>query len=118
MPFSGLVLVTANNAALRADMLRRMLPIRIVVDTDEPESGSSASTPTWRRNATGRRSWRQVILRAWQNSGKRGPLTLGSFERWAELVAGAVEWLTGINPISLIEERKAEDPKRGDELRQ
>ena len=31
------------------------------------------------------------------------------------LVAGAVEWLTGINPVTLIEERKAEDPRRGDE---
>ena len=30
-------------------------------------------------------------------------------------MAGAVEWLTGINPISLIEERKAEDPGRAEE---
>jgi hypothetical protein len=30
-------MVMANNAALRADMLRRTLPVRIVSDTDEPE---------------------------------------------------------------------------------
>jgi len=34
---NALVLITANNAALRADMLRRVLPVRIVVDTEEPE---------------------------------------------------------------------------------
>jgi hypothetical protein len=38
VPYAGLVIVTTNNAALRADMLRRRLPIRIVVDTDEPEN--------------------------------------------------------------------------------
>jgi hypothetical protein len=41
--------------------------------------------------------------------------TLGSFEQWAELVAGPVEWLVGLNPVTLIEERKREDPRRGDE---
>jgi hypothetical protein len=43
--------------------------------------------------------------------------TLGSFEAWADLVAGAVEWLTGVNPVSLIEERKAEDSGRAAEKR-
>ena len=37
VPFSAMVIVTANNAALRADLLRRVLPIRILVDTDTPE---------------------------------------------------------------------------------
>jgi hypothetical protein len=32
-------------------------------------------------------------------------------------VAGAVEWLGGTNPVKLIEERKEEDPHRGDERR-
>jgi hypothetical protein len=37
VPCSALVLITANNAALRPDMLRRTLPVRIVVDTEKPE---------------------------------------------------------------------------------
>jgi hypothetical protein len=36
---------------------------------------------------------------------------LGSFEAWADLVAGAVAWAVGLNPITLIEERKAADPR-------
>ena len=117
VPFSGLVIVTANNAALRADMLRRMLPIRIVVDTDEPEKREFGFDPYLeaKRDRLQILAAAFTILRAWRNSGEKAAHTLGSFERWAELVAGAVQWLTGINPISLIEERKAEDPKRADE---
>ena len=42
---------------------------------------------------------------------------LGSFEEWADNVAGAVSWLTGKNPIDLIEERKEQDPYAADERR-
>ena len=117
VPFAGLVIVTANNAALRADMLRRMLPIRIVIDTDEPEKREFGFDPYLeaKRDRLQILAAAFTILRAWRNSGEKATQTLGSFERWAELVAGAVQWLTGINPISLIEERKAEDPKRADE---
>ena len=48
-------------------------------------------------------------------AGKFDLTTLGSFEVWADLVAGAVEWLTGTNPINLIEKRKGEDPTRAAE---
>ena len=50
-----------------------------------------------------------TILIAWrrvrelpENKPFRRPL--GSFEQWADLVAGAVAWLTGENPIDLIED--------------
>ena len=39
--------------------------------------------------------------------------TLGSFEAWAALVAGAVEWLTGMNPVTLIEELQGRGPAPG-----
>jgi hypothetical protein len=119
-----LVIVTANNAALRADMLRRMLPIRIVVDTDTPEEREFDFDPY----EEAKRDRMQIlaagftILRAWWNAreteeGKQIRRTkLGSFERWADLVAGAVEWLTGTNPITLIKERKAEDPGCAEEM--
>jgi putative DNA primase/helicase len=123
VPCSALVLITANNAALRADMLRRTLPVRIVVNTETPELRRFDFDPY----AKAKKQRFAIIAAAltvakawWQardtDEGCRiRQTTLGSFEAWAELVAGAVEFLTGINPVSLIEERKAEDPRRGDE---
>jgi hypothetical protein len=50
-----------------------------------------------------------------ENKGFRKPL--GSFEEWADLVAGAVAWLTGTNPVDLIEERGEQDQGAADERR-
>src|SRR3954451_11394192 len=69
VPYAGLVVATANNAALRADMLRRMLPIRIVVGTDEPEKREFDFDPY----LEAKRDRLQIlaagftILRAWWN---------------------------------------------------
>ncbi len=123
VPFRALVVITANNVVLRRDMLRRILPVRIVVDTDEPEARQFDFDPYTeaKRDRLAILAAGFTIIRAWwqvreTEEGRRiRATTLGSFEQWADLVAGAVEWLTGINPITLIEERKAEDPKRGDE---
>ena len=123
MPFRALVIITANNAVLRRDMLRRILPVRIVVETDEPEGRQFDFDPYTeaKRDRLAILAAGFTIVRAWwqvreTEEGRRiRATTLGSFEQWADLVAGAVEWLTGINPITLIEERKAADPKRGDE---
>jgi hypothetical protein len=120
---SALVLITANNAALRADMLRRTLPVRIVVNTDMPETRRFDFDPyvEAKQHRTAIIAAALTIVRAWwhvrdTDEGRRiRQTTLGSFEEWADLVAGAIEYLTGINPVSLIEERKAEDPRRGDE---
>ena len=123
VPFRALVIITANNVVLRRDMLRRILQVRIVVETDEPKRASSISIPTLeaKRDRLAILAAGFTIIRAWwqvreTEEGRRiRATTLGSFEQWADLVAGAVEWLTGINPITLIEEHKADDPKRGDE---
>jgi hypothetical protein len=123
VPCSALVVITANNATMRPDMLRRSLPIRIVADTDRPEARRFSFEPY--EEARRRRgeivAAALAIARAWWRArdteeGRRiRQATLGSFEEWAELVAGSTEWLTGLNPITLIEERKAEDSGRGSE---
>ncbi|MFZ1425470.1 MAG: hypothetical protein WAS21_01725 [Geminicoccaceae bacterium] len=125
VPCAALVLITANNAALRADMLRRTLPVRIVADTDQPERRHFTFDPyeETRRHRPEIVAAGLGIAKAWwaardTEHGRRiRQTTLGSFEAWADLVAGAVEWLTGMNPVTLIEERKAEDPARGAERR-
>jgi hypothetical protein len=120
VPFSALVLVTANNADIRADMLRRMLPVRIVVDTEQPELRRFGFDPyeTAKAERGAIVAAVMTIARAWWLAEKPPTTerqTLGSFEAWADLVAGAVEWLVGINPIELIKERKAQDPRQGGE---
>ena len=125
VPCSALVLVTANNAALRADMLRRILPIRIVVQTDTPEKRRFTFDPYTeaKRDRLAIIAAALTILRAWwlardtEEGCRIRRTTLGSFEVWADLVAGAVEWLIGLNPITLIENRKNEDSTRSDEIR-
>jgi hypothetical protein len=120
---SALVLITANNAAIGTDMLRRVLPVRIVVATDRPELTQYDFEPyaEAKRHRPAIIAAGLTIARAWWQaretaSGKLiSKKTLGSFEDWAALVAGAVEWVVGVNPITLIEERKTEDPRRGDE---
>jgi hypothetical protein len=120
---SALVLITANNAVLRPDMLRRTLPVRVVVDTEKPELTRYDFEPY----AEAKRLRPAIIAAAltvaltwWQargtDDGRRiRQTTLGSFEEWADLVAGAVEWVAGFNPVKLIEEQKEADPRRGDE---
>lgn len=123
VPCSALALITANNAALRPDMLRRTLPVRIVVDTEAPELRRFGFDPyeEAKRDRSAIVAAALTVARAWwlardTGEGRRiRETTLGSFEAWADLVAGAVAWLSGVNPVSLIEERKAEDPRKGDE---
>ena len=122
---SALLIVTANNASMRADLLRRTLPVRIIVATEKPELRDFGFDPyeEVRANRPALLAAAFTIARAWwlardTAEGQRIRRTkLGSFEDWSDLVAGAVEWLTGLNPIALIEERKAADPALGSERR-
>jgi hypothetical protein len=113
-----LVLLTANNATLRRDMLRRTLPVRLVVPDEKPELRRFDFDPVdeARRDRAELLAAAFTIAKAW-HAARALPecshiraKTLGSFEVWAELVAGAVEWLTGSNPIDAVEARKGEDP--------
>ena len=122
---SAFVTVTANNGGLSLDLLRRTLPVRIIVDTDQPELREFDFDPyeEARADRPALLAAAFTIVKAWwlvRNTaeGRRIRRTkLGSFEDWSDLVAGAVEWLIGINPIALIEERKSADPMRGNERR-
>jgi hypothetical protein len=122
VPCNALVLITANNAGLRADMLRRTLPVRIVADTETPELREFGFDPyeRAREERPGIIAAGLTIARAWwlardTEAGRGIRPTLGSFEEWAALVAGAVRWLVGMDPVELIEERKKQDPRRGEE---
>jgi hypothetical protein len=118
----SLLLLTANNASLRRDMLRRSLPVRIVVPDEKPELREFDFDPVDEAmtERTELLTAAFTVLTAWhrvrelpENRAHRKPL--GSFEEWADLVAGAVSWLTGKNPVDLIEERTDQDPVAAEE---
>lgn len=111
----ALILMTANNATLRRDMLRRTLPVRIVVPDEKPELRRFDFDPVdeARRDRTELLAAAFTIAKAWyaardllENVNIRAK-TLGSFEAWADLVAGAVHWLTDTNPIDAVETKRA-----------
>lgn len=108
------VLITANNAAIRTDMQRRMLPIRIVVLDERPELRRFDFDPVEEvlrdREELLRAAF--TVLRWWQRelaAGAQWP-ELGSFREWSRLVAGAVRALTGVNLPELIAARRHDDP--------
>jgi putative DNA primase/helicase len=112
----ALVLCTANNAAVRVDLLRRSLPLRIAVTTENPELRRFGFDPV-EEVLRGRRellSAAFTIALAWLQEreleeNRKHRLEFGSFEEWGDLVGGSVSWLTDLNPINLIEERKERD---------
>jgi Toprim domain len=113
----ALVLITANNASLRRDLLRRTLPVRLVVPYENPERRHFDFDPVdeARRDRGKQLAAAFTIAKAWHLERDRPEhaairaKTLGSFEVWADLVAGVVEWLTDSNPIDVIEDRKDRD---------
>jgi hypothetical protein len=113
----AMVLITANNATLRRDLLRRTLPVRLVVPSDKPELRRFDFDPVVEARGDRLRILAAAftIARAWHRKRDHPDhaaireKTLGSFEEWAAIVAGAVEWLTGINPIDVIQDRKDGD---------
>jgi hypothetical protein len=117
VPCHALILLTANNATLRRDMLRRTLPVRIVVPHESPEQRQFDFDPVQeaQRDRAELLAAAFTVVRAWSHvrhlpEHQNQRRVLGSFDQWSQLVAGAVAWLTEQNPIDLIEARKAEDP--------
>jgi hypothetical protein len=109
----ALIIATANNASIRVDLLRRSLPVRIVVESAKPELRRFGFDPAAEvlRDRQELLSAVFTIVLAWMQVRERPEnqehhKPLGSFEAWAELVAAPVSWLTSKSPVDLIEERK------------
>jgi putative DNA primase/helicase len=122
---STLIIITANNANVRADQLRRTLTVRIVSPVEDPETVRHTFDPYERaRNRRPQilaagftifRAWAAELDRrrqAWIRGDRNVemPSRLGSFEEWSDLVAGAVKWLTGTDLCESIIKAKKDDP--------
>ncbi len=119
----ALILFTGNNVKMRADMLRRTLVVRIIARSETPETLVFPFDPAEMAAANRDKILGAIftVARAWQqvrdtDEGRTiRATTLGSFEQWSEMVAAPVAWLLGVNPIDLIQQRKAQDPRIGEE---
>ena len=98
--------ITGNNLSFSGDLGRRILPIQLDADTEDPENRPTAQFKyknVLRHVAHARpRLVRAALtaLRAWQLAGhpQHGEPRMGSFEAWDETVRSAVVWLTGWDP--------------------
>lgn len=109
----GLLQLTANNASIRTDLRARMLTVRLVVRHESPEARRFAWEPVAqvRADRAALVAAGFTVLRAWLLEGIEAPSTLGSFEAWAQLVGGAVWWLTGSDVVAAgIQNRRGADP--------
>ncbi|WP_076349628.1 hypothetical protein [Paludisphaera borealis] len=96
---------TGNNLRTKGDFARRMLPIHLASADEFPEMRTGFRHDSLLAHvAADRASLLRdclVILRAFHVAGRPEPPTrLGSFEAWSEAIAGAVHWVTGVDPIA------------------
>ncbi|MGO9505041.1 MAG: hypothetical protein ACLPUO_26505 [Streptosporangiaceae bacterium] len=85
-----------NNVQVWGDMKRRVVPSRLVPDVERPERRTGfrhADLEQWVRANRGRLlAAALTIWRHWDAEGRpKANVTMGSFERWARTVGGALE---------------------------
>jgi Domain of unknown function (DUF3854) len=98
-------LFTGNNVDVRDDMTRRLIMIRLLSLVERPEERSGFAFPDLESHIRANRATYVVaaltILRAFVVAGRptTGLSRLGSFEGWRDLVAGAVLFGYGVDPM-------------------
>lgn len=85
-----------NNAEVRGDMKRRVVPSRLVPNTDHPEHRTGfrhPDLPQWVREHRGELLAAAFTLwRNWLANGRHeADVTMGSFERWARTIGGVLQ---------------------------
>ena len=114
VPTSMVVCATGNNLVIAGDMTRRALLCQLDANAERPELRQFDFDPLEVAEA-GRAKYliaALTVLRAFFCAGlpQRAP-KLGSFERWGELVRGAVLWLGMADPVGTMERARKADPK-------
>jgi hypothetical protein len=107
--------ITGNNISFSGDLARRVLPVALDSDLEDPEN---RSTSRWKYPDLLPHAERVrpqlvraglTLLRAFHLAGRpqHGKPRMGSFEAWDDLVRSAVVWATGFDPAA------SDDPLRG-----
>lgn len=96
---------TGNNIEPQGDTVRRVLPVRIVVDTERPQERSGFAIKDLELHAREHRSdylsAALTILRAYHVAGRPSAdlPSWGSFAAWSSLVRGALVWAGCVDPF-------------------
>lgn len=119
VPCDALVLANGNNLVVAADMTRRTLLARLDAATERPEAREFRQDPA--ALVTANRGAYAVaaltVMRAYYVAGRPDqPKPLGSFEAWSGLVRGALVWVGEADPVATMDEVRASDPRRADQL--
>jgi len=107
------VFATGNNVTVSGDLLRRTIRIRLDARCERPELREFDFDP-FGRVLEHRGQYVAAVLTlalAYARDGLPGrPTPLASFERWSDLVRGAIRWVTGVDPLDTMIDARAEDP--------
>lgn len=115
LPLRTVWAATGNNLRFGSDIARRVLPIRLVPDVENPEERTGFDHPNLMQWVTDNRPQLAVaaltMLRAYFVAGKPAQPggQWGSFESWSEIVRGAIVWCGLADPLATRETAKADD---------
>lgn len=111
-------IATANNPFFRGDLIRRVLPCNLLSTHENPEDREDFQIRDVRAYAFEHRhrllmaALRLLSAYVHSKSSFEGR-AWGSFERWSELIAGALFWVSGINVQDTRESLAVLDDERG-----
>jgi len=105
LPMRMVTFATGNNITFRSDILRRVIPCRLVTMEEKPEEREGFRYPDLLGHVKANRGQylaaALTILRGYYIAGMPGKIKpLGSYESWTKLIAGSVLWATGLDPMA------------------
>lgn len=115
LPLITVWFATGNNVALKGDIMRRIIPCRLVPDVERPEERTEFKHPDLIAHARRQRpelvAAALTILRAYVVAGRPDQkLTpLGGYGAWSGVVRAAVVWSTGVDPCGARGDLRAAD---------
>ncbi len=115
LPLKTIWTATGNNIRYGSDLARRVLPVRLAPQVENPEERSDfehANLLGWVRANRPRLAVAALtILRAYFAAGKPNQPngTWGSFESWSDLIRGAIVWCGLADPLITRETAKEDD---------
>ena len=118
MPMNIVFVATGNNLTYSGDTFRRVIPIRMFTQEENPENRTGFRHPDLLAYVKENRASLAVdaltILRAYFVAGlpKQGDGTFGSFEQWYRIVRGAIVWLGMADPMGDRSEMEENDTSK------
>lgn len=115
LPLFTIWLATGNNVALKGDILRRIVPCRLVPDVERPEERTDFKHPRLvlhvQKHRVGLVTAALTILRAYVVAGRpdQNLTPFGSYESWSEVVRSAIHWTIKVDPCKAREDLRAAD---------